>query len=94
MKLRSTVFLAAAILALPVGGLLLSRAMQPESAWAESLTPTFLAQAQPDAGSKPEHKGRDQWIKQLNLTADQQKQLKTIRDQEKTADNGLRQQMK
>jgi periplasmic protein CpxP/Spy len=52
-----------------------------------------------EPGSAPEGRMRHkrmggEWQKELNLTPEQQAQIKTIREQEETASEGLRQQMR
>jgi periplasmic protein CpxP/Spy len=105
MKVRSILLLAATALMIPAGGAILARTgLLSGAAYAESSGSTieFLAQGTtPDQmpkdspDGKMRHKGMgERWGKELNLTPEQQAQIKAIRDQERTASADLRQQMK
>jgi periplasmic protein CpxP/Spy len=105
MKVRSILLLAATALMLPVGGAFIAHSgFASGAAYAESSNNGFNLLAQnttPDQQptGKMRHRGMrkgmgEQWGKELNLTTEQQAQIKTIRDQEKTASESLRQQMK
>jgi Spy/CpxP family protein refolding chaperone len=105
MKVRSVLLLATAALMLPVGGAFVARTgLMSGAAYAEPSRSALnlLAQGTPPDQNpeglregKMRHKGMGaQWGKELNLTTEQQAQIKAIRDQEKTASQGLRQQMK
>ena len=102
MKVRSVLMLVAA-LSLPVGGAFVAKTglLTGTAAYADSMNSSLLAQTTPS--EKPEGKmrggmGREgmekKWAQELNLTADQQTKIKSIRDQGKTGSEGLRQQMK
>jgi periplasmic protein CpxP/Spy len=101
MKVRSILLFAAAAVMLPIGGTLIAHSgFASGAAYAESSGSAFNLLAQnttPDQepAGKMRRKGMgEEWGKELNLTAEQQTQIKTIRDQEKTASESLRQQMK
>jgi periplasmic protein CpxP/Spy len=101
MKVRSILLLTATALMLPIGGALIAHnSFSSSSAYAESSGSAINLLAQntsPDQqpAGKMRRKGMgEQWGKELNLTAEQQAQIKTIRDQEKTDSESLRQQMK
>ncbi len=105
MKLRSIVLLAATALMLPIGGVIVAHTgFTSGAAYAESSDSAFNLLAQnttPDRQPADEmrHRGMrkgmgERWGKELNLTTEQQAQIKTIRDQEKTASESLRQQMR
>jgi periplasmic protein CpxP/Spy len=98
MKVRSVLILAAA-LTLPVGGAFVAKMglLTGTAAYADSSSRSLLAQATPSQAPEGEMgRGRmgEKWGQELNLTADQQAQIKSIRDQERTASESLRQQMK
>lgn len=101
MKVRSILLLAATALMLPIGGALIAhKDFASGTAYAGSSNSAFNLLAQNTTPSQ-EPRGRmnrrgmgEQWGKELNLTTEQQSQIKTIRDQEKTASESLRQQMR
>ena len=90
MKLRSLLLAGAASVLIPVGGVVLTQSVLHTTAIAQS-TPSTSDQSKPSRG-----KGGwgDKWQEQLNLSADQKAQIQQIRDQEKTASQSQRQQMK
>jgi periplasmic protein CpxP/Spy len=105
MKVRSVLLLAATALMVPVGGAFVSHTgLLSGAAYAEPSGSTleFLAQGTtPDPKPEGSSEGKmrwkgmgERWGKELNLTTEQQAQIKTIRDEEKTASAGLHQQMK
>jgi periplasmic protein CpxP/Spy len=61
---------------------------------AQATTPPNQTPDGPAEGKMRRRGMGEQWGKELNLTTEQQAQIKTIRDQERTASEGLRQQMK
>jgi periplasmic protein CpxP/Spy len=98
---RSILWFAATALMLPIGGALIAHNnFNSGVAYADSPSSAFdlIAQNTPtdqQPAGKMRRKGMgEQWGKELNLTTEQQAQIKTIRDQEKTASESLRQQMK
>jgi periplasmic protein CpxP/Spy len=103
MKVRSILLFAAAALMLPIGGALIAHnGFSSGSAYAESSGSALNLLAQnttPDQEPAGKMHRKDmggmgaEWGKELNLTAEQQAQIKTIREQEKTASQSLRQQM-
>lgn len=98
MKSRSVLLLAA--LLVPVGGAYVAKTgLMPDAAYADSPSYANLLAQSTAPSEKPEGRMRrggmgEQWGKELNLTTQQQADIKAIRDQEKTGSEGLRQQMK
>jgi periplasmic protein CpxP/Spy len=100
MKVRSILLFAATALMLPIGGAFIahtgfaSRAAYADSGSTFNLLAQNTTPDQEPAGKMHRRGMGEQWGKELNLTTQQQAQIKTIRDQEKTASESLRQQMR
>jgi periplasmic protein CpxP/Spy len=98
MKLRALLMAGAASVLIPVGGFVMTQSVMHTAALAQS-TPATGDQNAPASGDRGRkgwgNKGwGDKWQEQLNLSTDQKAQIKQIRDQERSASEGLRQQMK
>ncbi len=93
MKLSSLFKFTASALLVPTAGLaVLHSVSQFSPAQADTLSSTkIVAQATTPSTQKGERGNRFQ---QLNLSTEQQAQIKTIREQSKTSNQGLRDQMK
>jgi periplasmic protein CpxP/Spy len=91
MKLRALLIASAASVLIPVGGFVTAQSVMHTAALAQS-SPT--EQSAPAPGDRGKRGWGDKWQGQLNLSADQQAQIKQIREQERSASEGLRQQMK
>lgn len=96
MKVRSILLIAASAMMLPLGGALMANTdLLSGAANAESSALNLLAQTTPaekPEGGRRKGTGRGNWGQALNLTPEQQAQIKTIRDQERAASEGLRQE--
>ncbi|WP_404784681.1 Spy/CpxP family protein refolding chaperone [Altericista sp. CCNU0014] len=92
MKLRSVLLASGAAVLLPIGGFALTQAVLHETAMAES--PAVVAQDSPRPGSWGKRGWGNKWQEQLGLSADQKAQIQKIRDGEKSASEGLREQMR
>jgi periplasmic protein CpxP/Spy len=93
MKLHSLLLAGAAAVLIPVGGVVLTQSVLHTAAIAQS-TPATGDQNAPARGDRGKRGWGDKWQEQLNLSADQKAQIKQIRDQEQSAAQSLRQQMK
>jgi periplasmic protein CpxP/Spy len=94
MKLRSLLVAGGAAVLLPIGGFVLTQSVLHTSVLAQSPAAGDRNESRPGPGS-PGRKGwGDKWQEQLNLSADQKAQIQKIREQEKSASEGLRQQMR
>ncbi|HEY9828382.1 MAG TPA: Spy/CpxP family protein refolding chaperone [Stenomitos sp.] len=105
MNLRSSLLMATAAIALPLGGAWLVQSGTFANA-ASSTVPTTqvspLAQTTPTTPADPGQPGGPRrkmdrgkaWMQQLNLTTDQQNRIQTIQDQDRANSEGVRQQAK
>jgi periplasmic protein CpxP/Spy len=93
MKLRSLLLAGAASVLIPIGGVVMTQSILHTAAIAQS-TPAAGDQGKPERGDRGKGGWGDKWQEQLNLSADQKAQIKQIRDQEKSASQSLRQQMR
>jgi periplasmic protein CpxP/Spy len=100
MKVKTVLKFVASALIVPAAGFaIVNSAIQLSPAFADTLTSStsILAQNTPNQTPSPkkqwENRG-EKMFQQLNLTADQQAQIKSIREQSKTSSQGLRQQFK
>ncbi len=100
MKVKTVLrFVVSALLVPAAGFAIANSAIQLSPAFADTLSSStsILAQNTPNQTPSPkkqwENRG-EKMFQQLNLTADQQAQIKSIREQSKTSSQGLRQQFK
>jgi len=100
MKLQSFMKFAAATVLIPTAGFAIAQTASPlRAAFADAPnTPSALiaqtTPTTPSTGQKKRGNRGEKLFQQLNLSADQQAQITSIKEQSKTASQGLRQQMK
>jgi periplasmic protein CpxP/Spy len=100
MKLQSFIRFAAVTILIPTAGFAIAQTASPlRAALAETSNApsTLIAQtATPTVPTVPKDRSNrgEKYFQQLNLSADQQSQIKSIKEQSKTASQGLREQMK